>query len=71
MGVTLSKALCREYGVPRLTLPIRKEDTVRVVKGKYKEETAAKVIRVQRRKYRVFIDNIQREKANGMFFKKK
>lgn len=66
MGVALSKALCREHGVPRLTLPIRKEDTVRVVRGKYKDESAAKVIRVQRRKYRVFVDSIQREKANGL-----
>merc|ERR1712173_174803 len=30
-----------------------------------KDETPAKVIRVHRKKYRLFVDNIQREKANG------
>jgi len=65
MSAAVSKALCREYGVPRLTLPIRKDDVVRVVRGKYKEETPSKVVRVQRRKYRIYIDNIQREKVNG------
>jgi len=65
MSVAVSKAVCREYGVPRLTLPIRRDDVVKVVRGKYKNETPAKVMRVQRRKYRIFIDNIQREKVNG------
>jgi large subunit ribosomal protein L24 len=65
MSVAVSKQICQEYGVPRLTLPIRKDDTVRVICGKFKSEAPAKVTRIQRRKYRVFIDNIQREKANG------
>jgi len=65
MGVALSKQLCREYGVPRLTLPIRRDDVVKVITGKFKDETPAKVIRVHRKKYRLFVDNIQREKANG------
>ena len=66
MGVALSKALCREYGVPRLTLPIRRDDVVKVITGKFKDETPAKVTRVRRKKYCLFIDNIQREKANGV-----
>jgi len=65
MGVALSKQLCREYGVPRLTLPIRRDDVVKVITGKFKEETPSKVVRVHRKKYRLFVENIQREKANG------
>ena len=66
MGVRLSKALCREYGVPRLSIPIHKDDVVRVMTGKFKDEPPSKVVRVHRKKYRLFIENIQREKANGM-----
>merc|ERR1739842_52733 len=65
MGVALSKQLCREYGVPRLTLPIRRDDVVKVITGKFKEETPSKVVRVHRKKYRLFLENVQREKANG------
>lgn len=65
MGVALSKQLCREYGVPRLTLPIRRDDVVKVITGKYKDETPSKIVRVHRKKYRLFVENIQREKANG------
>merc|ERR1712154_225948 len=53
------------YGVPRLTLPIRRDDVVKVITGKFKDETPAKVQRVHRKKYRLFVENIQREKANG------
>lgn len=65
MGVALSKQLCQEYGVPRLTLPIHRDDVVKVVTGKFKDEAPSKVVRVHRKKYRLFVDNIQREKANG------
>mmetsp|Transcript_724 Transcript_724/g.974 ORF Transcript_724/g.974 Transcript_724/m.974 type:complete len:164 (+) Transcript_724:56-547(+) len=65
MSVGLSKAICREQGVPRLTLPIRKDDIVKVITGKYKDESPGKVVRVHRKKYRLYIENIQREKANG------
>eukprot|EP00483_Globobulimina_turgida_P006306 UN06316 len=65
MGVAVSKQLCRDYGVPRLTLPIRRDDVVKVTTGKFKDEAPAKVVRVHRKMYRLFIENIQREKANG------
>merc|ERR1712244_202921 len=65
MGVALSKQLCREYGVPRLTLPVRRDDVVKVITGKFKEEQPSKIVRVHRKKYRLFVENIQREKANG------
>mmetsp|Transcript_24651 Transcript_24651/g.39815 ORF Transcript_24651/g.39815 Transcript_24651/m.39815 type:complete len:162 (+) Transcript_24651:123-608(+) len=65
MGVALSKQLCREYNVPRLAVPIRRDDVVKVITGKYKDEQPSKVIRVHRKRYRLYIDNIQREKANG------
>lgn len=68
MSVAVSKQICKQYGIPRLTLPIRREDTVRVICGKFKSEEPGKVVRVHRRKYRVFIENIQREKANGLCF---
>ncbi|ETO27026.1 hypothetical protein RFI_10104 [Reticulomyxa filosa] len=61
--------VCKEYGVPRLSIPIRKDDVVRVIRGKYKEEsTPQKVVRVNRRKYRIYLEGIQREKANGLYF---
>merc|ERR1719203_156072 len=65
MGVRLSKALCREYGVPRLSVPIHRDDIVRVTSGKFKDEAPSKVVQVHRKKYRLFLENVQREKANG------
>lgn len=65
MCAAVSKQICKEYGVPRLSIPIRKEDTVKVVRGKYKTEQANKVTNVNRKKYRLLIEGINRDKANG------
>ena len=67
MCCALSKALCKEYGVPRLTMPIHRDDEVKVVRGKFKDEPPSKVVTVQRRRYRLYLENVQRDKANGLF----
>jgi len=65
MSVACAKHICKEYGVPRMTLPIRREDTVKIVRGKFKEEAPSKVVTVNRSKYRLYIENVQRERGNG------
>ncbi|MEM2341144.1 MAG: 50S ribosomal protein L24 [Candidatus Bathyarchaeia archaeon] len=46
------------------SIPIRRGDTVRVLRGDYKG-VEGKVIRVDRKKFRIFIEGITREKADG------
>ncbi len=46
------------------SLPVRTGDTVRVLRGDYKG-VEGKVMRVDRKKYRIFIEGITREKADG------
>merc|ERR1719293_160731 len=50
-------------------MPIHHGDTVRVTSGKYKDEPPSKVVKVHRKQYRLYIDNVQREKANGAMVK--
>ncbi len=46
------------------TLPVKKGDTVKVLRGDYKNYEG-KVSRVSRRRYRIFVEGINREKADG------
>lgn len=62
MSAPLSAELRQKYKVR--SLPIRKQDEVRVVRGQYKGE--GKVITCYRKKYVVHIERITREKANQM-----
>merc|ERR1712043_52746 len=63
MTSPLSKDLKTKYGVR--SIPIRKDDEVQVVRGHYKGQQVGKVIQCYRKKFCVYIERIQREKANG------
>lgn len=57
----LSRELREKYGVKRL--PVRKGDKVRVTRGDSKG-TEGEVVRVDLRRYRIFIDGVTIEKAD-------
>ncbi|KAM9103338.1 ribosomal protein uL24-like isoform 1-T1 [Megaptera novaeangliae] len=63
MSSPLSKELRQKYNVP--SMPIRKDDGVQVVRGHYKVQQIGKVVQVYRKKYVIYIERVQREKANG------
>jgi large subunit ribosomal protein L26e len=63
MSAPLCKELRQKYGVK--TMPIRKDDEVQVVRGHYKGQQVGKVVQCYRAKLRIYIERIQREKANG------
>merc|ERR1711881_484955 len=63
MSASLSKELRAKYNVR--SMPIHKDDEVKIVRGHYKGEQTGKVITVYRKKYIVHIERISREKANG------
>ena len=46
-------------------MPVRKDDEVQVVRGHYKGQQVGKVVQCYRSKFRIYIERIQREKANG------
>jgi len=46
------------------TLPVRKGDTIRVLRGDYKGYEG-KISRVDRQSYKIYVDGINREKADG------
>jgi len=58
----LSPELRKNYGARNL--PVRKGDTVRVMRGDHKK-FEGKVIRVDRKKYRIYIEGLTREKVDG------
>jgi len=62
MSAHLSKELRESYGVR--SIPIRTGDTVRIMRGDFKDYEG-RVTRVDRKKYRVYIDGVTREKADG------
>jgi len=62
MSVHLSRELRGTYGFR--SLPIRAGDTVRILRGDYRDYEG-RVTRVDREKYRVYIDGVSREKADG------
>merc|ERR1712045_529710 len=63
MSAPLSKDLRAKYGVR--SMPIRKDDEVQVLRGHYKGQQVGKVVQCYRKKFRVYIERIQREEANG------
>jgi len=63
MSAPLSKELRTKYGVR--SMPVRKDDEVQVVRGHYKGQQVGKIVQCYRKKFRVYIERIQREKANG------
>lgn len=63
MSSPLSKDLRSKYGVK--SIPIRKDDEVQVIRGHYKGQQVGKVVQCYRKKFVVYIERIQREKANG------
>lgn len=62
MSAPLSPELRQKYKVR--SLPIRKNDEVRVVRGQYKTE--GRVVTCYRKKYVVHIERITRDKASQM-----
>uniref|UniRef100_A0A2K6PEB4 KOW domain-containing protein n=1 Tax=Rhinopithecus roxellana TaxID=61622 RepID=A0A2K6PEB4_RHIRO len=54
MSSPLSKELRQKYN-----------DEVQVVRGHYKGQQIGKVVQVYRKKYVIYIERVQREKANG------
>nr|MEB3825487.1 50S ribosomal protein L24 [Desulfurococcales archaeon] len=58
----LSHELREKYGVRNL--PVRKGDTVRIMRGDYRG-MEGNVVRVDLSKYRIFVDGVTRKKANG------
>ncbi|XP_076630047.1 ribosomal protein L26 [Colletes latitarsis] len=63
MSAPLSKELRQKYSVRNM--PIRKDDEVQVVRGHYKGQQVGKVVQVYRKKFVIYIERIQREKANS------
>jgi large subunit ribosomal protein L26e len=62
MAARLSKELKEKYSVR--SLPIRKGDEVKILKGKGKNKTG-KVVQVYRKKWCIYVDKVNREKQNG------
>jgi len=46
------------------SIPVRKDDEVRIVRGKYKGREG-KVTQVYRKKWVIHVDRVQRDKSNG------
>ena len=62
MAARLSKELKEKYSVR--SLPIRKGDEVKILKGKGKNKTG-KVVQVYRKRWCIYVDKVNREKQNG------
>jgi len=62
MSAHLSKELAEKYN--RRAIPIRKGDTVKVLRGEFKG-IQGKVIGVDRRRMRILIENVTRKKVDG------
>merc|ERR1711892_588515 len=63
MSAPLSKELRTKYGVR--SMPARKDDEVQVARGHFKGQQVGKIVQCYRSKFRIYIERIQREKANG------
>ncbi|KAJ6520654.1 60S ribosomal protein L26 [Mycena capillaripes] len=62
MSSALSKELRSKHNTR--SLPIRKDDEVRIVRGKYKGREG-KVTQVYRKKWVIHVERVQRDKSNG------
>lgn len=58
----LSKELQEKYGVKRL--PVRAGDVVRIMRGDWKGHEG-KVVRVDTKKVRIYVEGVQNKKADG------
>merc|ERR1712060_745199 len=63
MSASLSKELRGQHNVR--SMPLVKDDEVKIVRGHFKGEQTGKVITVYRKKYVTHVERISREKANG------
>ena len=63
MTAPLSRELRQKYNVR--SMPVRKDDEVKITRGQYKSEQLAKVISVYRKRWVIHVERVQREKANG------
>merc|ERR1719211_660757 len=62
MSATLSKDLRAKYNVR--SMPIRRDDEVIIMRGQY-HDREGKVTQVYRKKWRIHIERVTRDKANG------
>lgn len=62
MSSALSKELRKKHNTR--SLPIRKDDEVLIVRGKYKGREG-KVTQVYRKKWVIHVDRVHRDKSNG------
>ncbi|KIJ25133.1 hypothetical protein M422DRAFT_77134 [Sphaerobolus stellatus SS14] len=62
MSSPLSKELRGKYNAR--SIPVRKDDEVRIVRGKYAGREG-KVVQVYRKKWVIHVDRVQRDKSNG------
>ncbi|MHA1683378.1 MAG: 50S ribosomal protein L24 [Promethearchaeota archaeon] len=58
----LEDSIAEQYNIKRL--PIRINDSVRVMRGQFRD-LEGKVLRVDRKKYKVILEEVTREKADG------
>ena len=64
MSCPLAKDLQQRYGVR--SMPVRKDDEVKIVRGKFgKDKLEGKVTRVYRKKYVINVERATAEKNNG------
>ena len=62
MSASLSKELRKKHSVR--SVPVRKDDEVRVVRGAFKDHEG-KVVSVYRKRWVIHIDKLMRDKENG------
>ncbi|CAG8831027.1 20052_t:CDS:2, partial [Racocetra persica] len=63
MSASLSKELRDKYNIR--SIPIRKDDEVRIVRGSGTNKAHGKVIQVYRKKWVIHVERVNREKING------
>ena len=62
LAAHLSEKLSKE--VKKRSLPVRKKDIVKIVRGEFKGKDG-KVIKVDHKNHKIFVDKIVRKKSNG------
>jgi large subunit ribosomal protein L24 len=62
LSAHLSKDLRKQFN--KRSLPVRKGDEVKVMRGKFKG-TTGKILRVDLRKLKVYVDNVKRKRVSG------
>lgn len=62
LSAHLSKDLKKQWN--KRSLPVRKGDEVRVMRGKFKG-TTGKISRIDMKRLKIYIDNVKRKKVSG------